>query len=541
MRKFLLPAFSLLALASCSRRERADLIVRNAVIYTMDSAGTVVQAMAVKDGKVLATGSNAFIEGKFGSDSVRDALGAFIYPGFNDAHAHFAGYAAALRQVDLTGTESWQQVLERTKAFAAEHPSAWIQGRGWDQNDWTDKSFPDKAGLDSLFPTTPVMLVRVDGHAMMVNQAALDAAGLQPGVKSDGGGVIETRNGKLTGLLIDNAMHPVYAKVPPPTRGELVASLIQAEKNCIAAGITSLTDCGLELEDMRLLDTLLQQKKLHLGLNLMLSDGKETIDWLVQHGPYNNGQLQVRSVKFYGDGALGSRGACLLHDYSDKPGWKGFMRKDAAYFAAQAARLAPTQIQMCTHAIGDSANREILRIYAGALKGRNDKRWRIEHAQVVDSADFSLFGAANVVPSVQPTHATSDMYWAGDRLGTQRVKYAYAFKQLLKENGWLPLGTDFPVEHIDPLLTFYAAVARKDAKGWPAGGFQPENALSREETLRGMTIWAARAAFEEGKKGSLEPGKQADFVILDQDLLNVPEEKIRATKVLATYIYGVGF
>jgi predicted amidohydrolase YtcJ len=289
---------------------------------------------------------------------------------------------------------------------------------------------------------------------------------------------------------------------------------------------------------MQLLDSLLQQGRLHLGFNVMLSDNEQHINWLVKNGPYINGRLQVRSVKFYGDGALGSRGACLLHDYSDRPGWKGFMLKDRAYFEKQAALLAGTDIQMCTHAIGDSANREILRIYETVLKGKNDKRWRIEHAQVIDFADFDLFGRNNIVPSVQPTHATSDMYWAGDRLGPRRVKYAYAFRRLLEQNGWLPLGTDFPVENINPLFTFYAAVARKDGSGYPAGGFQPENALSREAALRGMTIWPARAAFEENGKGSLEPGKAADFVVTGEDLVLAPEEKIPAIKILATYIYG---
>lgn len=525
-------------LSACgARKEKADLIVHHAVIYTADSMNTVAAAMAVKDGRILMVGTNELVQRSFEADSVVDAKGAAVYPGFNDAHAHFYGYASSLRQVDLVGAKSWDEAVARVQAFAAAHPSAWVLGRGWDQNDWEIKTFPDKSKLDSLFPNTPVLLERVDGHASIANQAALDAAGVKAG-QTIAGGTVETKNGRLTGILVDNAAGLVSSKIPATPVEEIVASLEAAERNCIAAGLTSITDCGLDLDAVRLLDTLLAQQRLHLRFNVMLSDGEENINWLLKNGIYQKDRLLVRSVKFYGDGALGSRGACLKQDYTDRPGWKGFLLKDARYFAEKAALLAESDIQMCTHAIGDSANGAILKIYADVLKGKNDKRWRIEHAQVVDSVDFHWFGENNIVPSVQPTHATSDMYWAKDRLGPQRVRFAYAFQQLLEQNGWLPLGTDFPVEQIDPLRTFYAAVARKDGAGYPEGGFQPENALSRGDALKGMTAWAARASFEEDKKGSLEPGKAADFVMLDQDIMKVPAEKILATKVLATYIYG---
>lgn len=525
-------------LSACgARKEKADLIVHHAVIYTADSMNTVAAAMAVKDGRILMVGTNELVQRSFEADSVVDAKGAAVYPGFNDAHAHFYGYASSLRQVDLVGAKSWDEAVARVQAFAAAHPSAWVLGRGWDQNDWEIKTFPDKSKLDSLFPNTPVLLERVDGHASIANQAALDAAGVKAG-QTIAGGTVETKNGRLTGILVDNAAGLVSSKIPATPVEEIVASLEAAERNCIAAGLTSITDCGLDLDAVRLLDTLLAQQRLHLRFNVMLSDGEENINWLLKNGIYQKDRLLVRSVKFYGDGALGSRGACLKQDYTDRPGWKGFLLKDARYFAEKAALLAESDIQMCTHAIGDSANGVILKIYADVLKGKNDKRWRIEHAQVVDSVDFHWFGENNIVPSVQPTHATSDMYWAKDRLGPQRVRFAYAFQQLLEQNGWLPLGTDFPVEQIDPLRTFYAAVARKDGAGYPEGGFQPENALSRGDALKGMTVWAARASFEEDKKGSLEPGKAADFVMLDQDIMKVPAEKILATKVLATYIYG---
>ena len=270
----------------------------------------------------------------------------------------------------------------------------------------------------------------------------------------------------------------------------------------------------------------------------MLSDAKKNYDWLEKNGILKTGRLNIRSIKMYGDGALGSRGACLLQPYSDKPGHYGFLLSRPEHFDSVANWVVQKGFQLCTHAIGDSGNRTILNIYAKYLKGRNDLRWRIEHAQVINKADFNLFGANAIIPSVQPTHATSDMYWADKRLGKEREKGAYAYKQLLQQNGWIPLGTDFPVEDISTFKTFYAAVVRKDAKGWPAAGFQMENALSREETLRGMTIWAAKANFEETEKGSLEKGKLADFVILDADIMKVVSQKLLNVKVVATFLGG---
>lgn len=270
----------------------------------------------------------------------------------------------------------------------------------------------------------------------------------------------------------------------------------------------------------------------------MLSDEKTNYDYAAKNGMIKTDRLNVRSFKVYGDGALGSRGACLLQPYNDKPGHYGFLLSSPAHFDSVAKWISDNRWQMCTHAIGDSGNRTILNTYARYLEGKNDLRWRIEHAQVVNQNDFNLFGNYSIIPSIQPTHATSDMYWAGDRLGAERVKGAYAYKQLLQQNGWLPLGTDFPVEDISTFKTFYAAVVRKDAKGWPAGGYQVENALSREEALRGMTIWAAKSNFEENEKGSLEKGKFADFVILDADIMKEAPEKLLSAKVLKTFLNG---
>jgi len=277
---------------------------------------------------------------------------------------------------------------------------------------------------------------------------------------------------------------------------------------------------------------------LKMRMYVMLSDSPDDYEYLFKRGVYKTPGLDVRAFKMYADGALGSRGACMLQPYSDQKNWRGFLLSSQQHFMDVAKKLAGKGFQLCTHAIGDSANRVILKIYASVLKGKNDRRWRIEHAQVLSPDDIKLFGEYSIIPSVQPTHATSDMYWAGTRLGKKRLKSSYAYKQLLEQNGWLPLGTDFPVENINPMYTFYAAVERKDLKGYPKGGFQPENALTREQALRGITIWAAKANFEEKEKGSIEPGKYADFVILDNDIMKIEGAALPNVKVLKTYING---
>ncbi|GAC1395234.1 MAG: amidohydrolase [Sediminibacterium sp.] len=525
------------AITSCNKR-KADTIIHHAVIYTVDDSFSTAEAMAVKDGIIVAVGRNEEIQKKYSAAENIDAKGQAVYPGFIDAHAHFVGYGRSLFQADLFGTVTWEEAVARVKAFADEHPDlTWIQGRGWDQNRWPGKSFPANDALNQLFPDKPVVLTRVDGHASIANQKALDLAGVQAG-QTLTGGTIETRDGRLTGILVDNATDIVYRKIPGPSKATYLQWLQAAQKKCFAQGLTTVTDCGLGYQDVAAIDTLQQEGKLAMRLYVMLSDTKENLDKYLKQGPYKTDKLYVKGFKVYADGALGSRGACLLQPYHDKPGWEGFLLQNKNHYDSLAGVLAGSGFQMCTHAIGDSANREILHIYNKYLKGKNDKRWRIEHAQVISRQDFSLFGAASIVPSVQPTHATSDMYWAGDRLGAERLKGAYAYKQLLQQNGWIPLGTDFPVEDISPFKTFFAAVARKDAKGFPPGGFQMENALTREETLRGITIWAARAGFLEKEIGSLEPGKKADFVLLNKDLMRIPAEEILHVQVVATYVAG---
>lgn len=537
MRK-LFPALLPLALVACHSKQPADQLYYNATIYTVDSSFSIAEAMAIKDGKITDIGKTADLLNRYEAKEKIDEQGRCIYPGLIDAHAHFVSYGLGLQTADLVNTTSWEDILHHLSDFSKGLPEgAWLIGRGWDQNDWPVKEFPDKEKLDKLFPNRPVFLKRVDGHAAIVNQKALDMAGIKSGEPVDGG-MIEVKNGRLTGILVDNAVGLVGARIPPPTPAALKGALWQAQQNCLAVGLTTVDDCGLAFEDVVFIDSLQQSGALKMRIYAMLSDSKRNYDFAFAKGKIKTGRLNVRAFKVYADGALGSRGACLLQPYADKPGWQGFLLSAPAHFDSVAALLAQKGFQMCTHAIGDSGNRAILHIYAKYLKGRNDLRWRIEHAQVIAPADFALFGNYSIIPSVQPTHATSDMYWAPARLGGERIKTAYAYKQLLEQNGWIPLGTDFPVEDISPIKTFYAAVVRKDAKGWPQGGFEPGNALSREAALRGMTIWAAKANFEENEKGSLEKGKLADFIVTDRDLLKTAADSILQTQVLLTCIGG---
>jgi len=523
--------------SACSQKEQADVIVYNAKVYTVNEQFDTVEAFAVKDGKILDLGSSKDIRSKFSAENEVNANGKAIYPGFIDAHAHFFGYGQSLQAVDLRDTKSWLEILQRLTDFAKTHPDGWLIGNGWDQNDWENKAFPNNKELSKLFPNRPVFLNRVDGHAAIVNQKAFNEAGITGEQKLTGGDML-TENGKLTGVLIDNAVGLVESKIPAPDSKLAEKILTDAQKNCFAAGLTTIDDCGLPYQTVDLIQKLQQENKLKMRLYVMLADAPQNYDYLFKRGAIKTERLNVRSFKVYADGALGSRGACLLHPYADMPAKTGFLLSDQKHFEEVAEKIAAKGFQMCTHAIGDSANRVMLKIYNKILKGKNDKRWRIEHAQIVNPDDFNLFGSTSIVPSVQPTHATSDMYWAGQRLGATRIKGAYAYRQLLKQNGWIPLGTDFPVENINPLLTFYAATVREDAKGFPKGGFQMENALTPEEALKGMTIWAAKANFEEHEKGSLEKGKLADFVILDHDILKSSPQNILKTKVLKTYLNG---
>lgn len=556
--QLLLTVTILLSLIGCKESQQIDLIVHNAKIYTVNNNFDIAQAMAIDKGVIIAVGAENEILKKYQSKKKIDAEKRPLYPGFIDAHCHFVGYALNLQQVNLVGTKSFKEVIERVKAFSKNNKSEWIIGRGWDQNDWETKDFPTNEELNTLFPNTPIFLTRIDGHAALANQEALSRAKINHKTKVNGGIITihqasdqseinasssefnHTFYPKPTGILIDNAVDLVTKIIPKASKETIEEALLTAQKNMFEVGLTTLDDAGLSKDNIELIDKLQQQGKLKIKIYAMISGMPEMLSYYLDKGPYKTPKLNVCSFKFYADGALGSRGACLIKPYADilDNHHHGLLVNEEDFFKKYAPLLAEKGFQMNTHCIGDSANRMILNIYANTLKGTNDKRWRIEHAQVIDSNDFEKFSTYNIIPSIQSTHATSDMYWAQDRLGETRVKNAYAYQKLLQLNGLVALGTDFPVEDINPLNTFYAAVFRKDKSGFPDNGFQMENALSRKEALKGMTIWAALSNFEEQEKGSLEVGKQADFVILNDDLMETKEKNILSIKVISTFING---
>lgn len=526
-------------MSSCNnQKQQIDLIVFNAKVYTVDESFTVQEAFAIKDGKFIAVGTNSAIQGNYNSDDIIDADGMAVYPGFIDAHCHFNGYGYnLLKRADLVGTTSFEEVIEKLKEHQAKSNALWIEGRGWDQNDWEVKEFPTKDLLDEHFPNNPVYLTRIDGHAAIANSEALELAGINHETRIQGGDIF-IDNGQLTGILIDNAMDMVSSIIPEPNEEFNREALLAAQKNCFKVGLTSVHDAGLTKNTVDLIDKMHQEGLLKMRIYAMLSPTESNMKNYVANGPYTTDRLSIRSIKLYADGALGSRGAKMTEDYSDDPGNTGLLMHELEYFKNICKQAIEHNFQVNTHAIGDEGNRFTLNLYAEYLNGKNDNRWRIEHAQIVHPEDFYLFNEYSIIPSVQPTHGTSDMYWAEDRVGAERIETAYAYKQLLAENGWIPLGTDFPVEDINPIYTFYAAVARKDQKGWPDDGFQMENALTKEEALRGMTIWAAKAAFEEDIKGSIEAGKFADFIILQDDIMECDIDKVPGTKVKTTYLNG---
>lgn len=532
--------------------DKVDMIIHNAIIYTMDEEGTTEDAMAIKDGIIVAMGPEREIMNQYDAPIIYDAKKRAIYPGFIDGHCHFLAYGLMLQDADLTDTKSFDEVLDKLKSYAPGRLSKWIIGRGWDQNDWgrtdaADKNsmmmeFPSKERLDSLFGNTPVYLSRIDGHAVLVNSIVLEMAGISASTVIPGG-IVEVKNGQCTGILIDKAIDLVNKIMPDRTSEEKVKALKLAQDKCFQVGLTTVDEAGLIYKDVQLIDSLQKANVLKMRIYAMLSDDSlNYVHYLDKGIDTSSRMLTVRSFKFYADGALGSRGACLLSPYEDllKQGKKdyGMLLDKPEYFKQRAQQLNAAGFQMNTHAIGDSANRTILYIYRDVLGGVNDKRWRIEHAQVLAKEDMNMFRENSIIPSVQPTHATSDMPWAWQRLGKVRVGRAYIYKELLEQNGLLALGTDFPVEGISPMATFYSAVVRKDNSGMPEGGFQMENAISRREAMMGMTIWNALSNFEDSYKGSLQVGKVADFVVMDRDVMKCDESQIKESEVVLTVIAG---
>ena len=539
MKYTILPLLALcFAFISCDNKIKVDLLVKNAQVYTVDADFSTAEAFVVSDGKIIETGTTSALTDKYLASEVINAEGKTVLPGLIDAHAHLYNLGLKLSRVDLDGTTSYKDVVSRLQDFMKKYPDTeYLIGRGWDQNDWEIKEFPTKDTLDFLFPKIPVALTRIDGHAMIVNQKALDLAGIDESTKATGGEILQV-NGKLTGILVDNPMSKVKATFPETDKQAQTKALQAAEDIALSLGLTSLVDAGLDSDVIHLIDDLHKNDALKLRIYAMISNKEENISEFLESGTLKTDRLNVRSIKAYADGALGSRGAVLKQPYSDKEGHFGSMIIDLDDFKTLAERLHQSEFQLNTHAIGDSANYVVLKTYDSLLKEDENRRWRVEHAQVMDDADFNYFDGENIIPSVQPTHATSDMYWAEDRLGKDRVEHAYAFQSLLENAGMLALGTDFPIENVNPFFTFYAAVARQDLEEYPEGGFNPDEKLTREQTLRGMTIWAAYSNFEDQEKGSLEVGKFADFIIVDKDPMKVDVSEIPGIKVLSTYIDG---
>lgn len=526
-------------LVRCTTNKEVDLIVYNAKVYTVDSVFSQKEAFAIKGGIFIDMGTSKEIQSKYVAKEVINAEGKAIYPGFYDAHAHFLMLADALEHIDLHGTKSFDEVLEKLIVYQRRNPDRrWIVGSGWDQNLWEDKNFPTKDSLDKYFPETPVFLWRIDHHTALVNSQALHIAQLDTTRSVPGGLLAVDSIGNLTGLLMDSAVKLVSRHIPVPEEHDLLSGLRRAQDSLFSVGLTSIVDAGVSLEALEHLKKFYQQDSLKIRNYAMIGGSIRDIERYIKEGIYESERLTIRSVKLMADGALGSRSASLLEPYSDDSLTHGLLLQDPETFDNIIKKIAKTPFQVSTHAIGDAANRLVLDIYGRYLETDGKRRWRIEHAQVISPSDFAKFAQFNIIPSVQPTHATSDMYWAASRLGPDRIKNAYAYNILLHHYGKLALGSDFPVEHFNPLYGFHAAVTRVDQNGFPIGGFQMENAITREQALRGMTIWAAFACFQEKKRGSIERGKDADFVILSDDIMTAPDNQLRVIKTIRTVIAG---
>jgi predicted amidohydrolase YtcJ len=532
-----------------SQQAPADLIVTNARIYTVDDSRPVVSALAVRAGRVAFAGDLRGAMALRGAQTrVVDMGGRTVIPGMVDAHGHVSGLGDALAIVDLVGSTSVEDVVARVVAKSGgKAPGQWISGRGWDQNRWGDTRFPSHDKLTAALPNNPVILTRIDGHAVFANKKAMDLAGITSATRDpEGGQIIRDAAGNPTGVFVDNAMALVRRVVPPATRDEVKRAVLAAIAEGQKWGLTGVHDAGADETVLGVYEELGRTGQLNFRMYAMISGGRTespALDRLIARGPQSalyDGTLWIRSIKLYSDGALGSRGAALLDPYSDDAKNNGLLVSDPKFIEAIAVKALKAGFQVNTHAIGDRGNRVTLDAYEAALKQVPvaDHRFRIEHAQILNYADVPRFAQLGVIPSMQASHQTSDMYWAGTRLGVHRLPGAYAWRALLNTGVVIPNGSDFPVEYVNPLISFHAAISRQDANDWPAGGWYPEQAMTREEALKSMTIWPAYAGFQEKELGSLTPGKHADFTVLDQDIMRIPASLVLKTRVVSTWVGG---
>ncbi|WP_343225388.1 amidohydrolase [Lysobacter enzymogenes] len=535
------------AICCAAAPAQAATVVTAARVHTLDPAQPRAQGLVYDDdGKILAVGGRADLLRLYPKAKHLDLGAATIVPGLIDAHAHVFELGINQLQADLTGARSKAEAVQRLRDYARTLPAGqWLIGHGWDQNDWADARFPEAADLDAAFPDRPVWLQRVDGHAGWANSAAMRAAGRDLGGdwQPDGGRILRDGDGRATGVFIDDAMFLVERARPPLQAAAVEQALSLGMQAAARHGLTGVHDAGVDLNTLRAYQRLADRKQLPLRITAFAAGDGDALEALCRDGLYQHpsGRLKMRTVKLYADGALGSRGAALLQDYSDDHGNRGLLRMSPEAMAKAIAKARRCGVQVATHAIGDRGNREVLDLYAKALgddAAKTDHRWRIEHAQILAPQDLPRLAALHVIASMQPTHATSDMPWAEQRLGPRRIDGAYAWRQLRDSGARLALGSDFPVESVDPRLGLFAAATRTDADGKPQGGWHPEEKLTAFEALRGFTLDAAYAGFAENEVGSLAVGKRADFVVLAQDPLAVEPQALRELTVLGTYVDG---
>jgi predicted amidohydrolase YtcJ len=539
---FCLAVFGCVSLCISSAYAKVTL-VSGGPIYTVSDSEKQARAFAFEGDTIVGVGSAIQLREQFVIDREINLQGASVIPGFIDAHGHLLYLGQSLLQVDLVDTKNKKEIVQRLTDFAKDLPKEqWLLGRGWDQNDWPVQELPSAQDLDAAFPERPVWIDRVDGHAGWSNSAAMKFAAkdLSGKWQVDGGEIVRDSIGQPTGIFIDNAEGLIRQAIPAASEAQLRIALERAMQKTASVGITSIHDAGTSKQVWDILNGLNQQQALKVRVYAMADGNQKMLDQLCEKGPIidKSAMLTARSVKLYSDGALGSRGAALLTPYSDSPKQMGLLLTEPKTLTKYAKRAADCGLQVNIHAIGDRGNRVTLDALEAASKADNPGRHRVEHSQIIEASDFQRFKDLSLIASVQPTHATSDMYWAEERVGAERIKGAYAWQTFNKLGIPLALGSDFPVERPDPLLGFYAAITRQDAQSWPADGWYPEQILSREHALYGFTKGAAYAAFQEDLLGSLEVGKKADFVILDQDIMSIPKESILNTKIVATYING---